>query len=480
MKRSTVIRILALLTALEAVCMLPSLLIALFYGDGDALAIGLTMAGMLVLSLPFCFLLKSAGTELNAREGICIVAFGWILMSVFGAVPYMLSGVLPRFEDALFESVSGFTTTGASVIISPENVPHGIEFWRCFTHWIGGMGVLVLTLALMPRIGGNTHLMRAESPGVSMSKLVPKMQDTAKILYLIYAALTVCEFVALRICGLGHFDAATHAMSTAGTGGFSNYADGIGAFQSPAVSIVITVFMFIFGINFALYYRVIIGKGKDLLHSEELRWYVGIYLGGALLLTVLLLPRYPAFGEALRYGSFHTAALMSTTGFSNGDITQWPQAAQGLMVLLLFVGGCAGSTAGGLKIVRVALLCKSVTREIGRAFRPRRVQVVRFEGKGVEETMLSSVANYFFLYILLILLGTLLLSFSGQYDFQTHFTSAVTCLNNVGPGLSYAAGAPGMSGYSAFSKYVMSFLMLAGRLELLPMLALFHPEMWKR
>lgn len=480
MSRKSIIHILSLLMMLEAACMLPALCISLYYREGDTLAIGMTMGLILIINLPVWFFTRAKIESINAREGFAVVALGWIFMSVFGAMPYMFSKVLPRFEDALFEAASGFTTTGASVLLHPESAPHGILFWRAFTHWIGGMGVLVLTLALLPRLTGNSYLMRAESPGPSMSKIVPKMRNTAIILYMIYAALTLAEFVALLLCGMTPFDAFTHAMSTAGTGGFSNYLDGIGAFHNSAIDIVVTVFMFLFGINFALYYRMLIGRWRDIAGSEELKWYVGLFVISGMLLSIFLRPLYENFGTALRYGYFQTAALMSTTGFSNGNILLWPQAAQGLMVLLLFVGGCAGSTAGGLKIVRVALLCKSGIREIRRVFQPRKVQVVRFEGKSVEDSMISQIAVYFFIYILLIMLGAFLLSLSGCYDFQTHFTAAVTCLNNVGPGLSMASSAEGMTGYPAYAKFIMTFLMLSGRLEILPMLAIFHPALWNK
>ena len=354
-------------------------------------------------------------------------------------------------------------------------------FWRSFTHWIGGMGVLVLTLALLPQMSGRTsHLVRAESPGPSLSKIVPKMGDSAKILYIIYGVLTALEFVVLMIAGMNPYDAAIHAVGTAGTGGFSNYGASVAAFNSPAIEWIITFFMLLFGVNFALFYRMLLKDWKSVVRNEELRWYLCIAGAAILFISLMITPAYGDFLTALRYGAFQVASIISTTGFATANFDLWPQAVKMVILLLMFVGSCAGSTAGGMKIVRVALLSKQGKREVRRTFQPRKVQVVRFEGKGVEETMLHQVAVFAFVYIALILTGMFLISLDGRFGFETNFTAALTCVSNVGPGLASVGPVENFAGYSDFSKVVLSMLMLAGRLELFPILVLFHPSLWKK
>ena len=481
MNTKLVIRVLGAILLIEALAMVPSLLLSFVYGDGDAMAFLITIGVLLAIGLPAWLFAKPREGNLRAREGFVTVALAWVLLSAFGALPFVASGAIPRYVDALFETVSGFTTTGASVMSNLESQPRGIMFWRSFTHWIGGMGVLVLTLALLPKMTGRTsHLARAESPGPSFSKIVPKMGDSAKILYLIYAALTVLEWLLLLLAGMNPYDAAIHAMGTAGTGGFSNYSLSVGHFDSAAVDVIITAFMVLFGVNFALFYRVLIGGWRSAIKSEELHWYLGIYGAGAVLISLILLPQYGHFLTALRYGSFQIATIMSTTGYATADFNLWPQAAKMLLVLLMFVGACAGSTAGGAKVVRIALLCKLSRREIRHTFQPRSVQVVRFEGKGVDETMLSQVAVFFFVYVLLILAGTFLVSLEGLYDFETNLTAAITCVSNVGPGLGAVGPMGNFAGYGPFAKLVLTVLMLCGRLELFPILVLFHHAIWRK
>lgn len=481
MNKALVVRLLGAILMIEAAAMLPSLGVALLYGDGDAAAFGLTIVLLVAVALPAWRLVKPRDANLRAREGFAAVGLAWVLLSLFGALPFVFSGVIPQYVDALFETVSGLTTTGATLMTQVDGQPHGIMFWRCFTHWIGGMGVLVLSLAILPKMTGRaSHLARAESPGPVFSKIVPKLGDTAKIMYLIYGVLTVVMFVVLLLAGMGPYDAALHAMSTAGTGGFSNYGASIGAFHSPAIEVIVTVFMVLFGVNFALYYRMLVGGWRDALKNEELHWFLALFAAASLGIGFLLLPQTGNLFTSLRYSAFQVASLMSTTGYATADYTLWPQAAQAITVLLLFTGACAGSTAGGLKMVRVALLCKLGKREIRRTFQPRKVQVVRFEGKGMDESVLSQVAVFFFVYLLLILLGMLLISLDGIYDFQTNFTATLTCVSNVGPGLGAVGPAGNFAGYSAFSKLVLSFLMLCGRLELFPMLALLHPSAWRK
>ena len=471
-----VVRLLGAILLVEAAAMAPSLVLSFVYGDGDWPALAMSMAILCALGLPAWRLMKPADRNLRAREGFVVVALAWVLLSLFGALPFVFSGVIPNYVDAVFETVSGFTTTGASIMTQIEGQPRGIMFWRSFTHWIGGMGVLVFMLALLPKMTGRTsHLMRAESPGPSLSKIVPKLGDTAKILYLIYTVLTIILFAALMLAGMNPYDAAIHAVGTAGTGGFSNYGLSVGAFQSAAVDIIITVFMALFGINFSLYYALLVGNWRDALKSEELHWYLGFFAFSMVFIALQIMPQYGNFFTALRYSSFQVATVMSTTGFATADFNLWPQASKMLMLLLMFSGACAGSTAGGIKMVRIALLCKNGRREIRRTFQPRKVQVVRFEGKGIDDHMLAQVGIFFFVYILLILLGAFLISIEGLYDIETNFSAAVACISNIGPGLGAVGPMGNFAGYSAFSKIVLSVLMLCGRLELFPILVLFHP-----
>ena len=481
MNKRLVLRLLGAILLIEALAMAPSLAISLLYGDGDALALLSSMALLAALGFPAWRFAHPREQNLRAREGFLVVALSWVLLSAFGALPFVISGLIPNYIDAFFEAVSGFTTTGATVLGNFEGLPRGVMFWRSFTHWIGGMGVLVLTLALLPQMTGrSSHLVRAESPGPSLSKIVPKMGDTAKILYLIYGVLTVIELAALIIAGMSPYDAAIHAMGTAGTGGFSNYGSSIGAFDSAVIDAIITFFMVLFGINFALFYRVLVGSWRDALRSEELRWYLALFAGSTLFVSLMILPQYGTFLNALRYGSFQVATIMSTTGYATADFNLWPQAVKALIVVLMFIGSCAGSTAGGIKVVRVGILCKLGRREVRRTFQPRKVQVVRFEGKGVEENRLTQVSVFFFVYVLLVLVGMFLVSLEGLYDLETNFTAVLTCISNVGPGLGHVGPVENFSGYGPFAKVVLSLLMLAGRLELFPILVLFHPSAWRK
>ena len=481
MNKRLVLRLLGAILLIEALAMAPSLAISFLYGDGDALALLSSMALLAALGFPAWRFAHPREQNLRAREGFLVVALSWVLLSAFGALPFVISGLIPNYIDAFFEAVSGFTTTGATLMGNFDGLPRGVMFWRSFTHWIGGMGVLVLTLALLPQMTGrSSHLVRAESPGPSLSKIVPKMGDTAKILYLIYGVLTVIELAALIIAGMSPYDAAIHAMGTAGTGGFSNYGSSVGAFDSAVIDAIITFFMVLFGINFALFYRVLVGGWRDALRSEELHWYLALFAGSTLFVSLMILPQYGTFLNALRYGSFQVATIMSTTGYATADFNLWPQAVKALIVVLMFIGSCAGSTAGGIKVVRVGILCKLGCREVCRTFQPRKVQVVRFEGKGVEENRLTQVSVFFFVYVLLVLVGMFLVSLEGLYDLETNFTAVLTCISNVGPGLGHVGPVENFSGYGPFAKVVLSLLMLAGRLELFPILVLFHPSAWRK
>ncbi len=475
------LRILGAILLVEAAAMLPALAIAIGYGDGDVMAFVWPMLLLILIGVPLRLFIKAEQTNLRAREGFLVVSLAWVLLSVFGALPFVFSGVIPNFVDALFESVSGFTTTGASIMTQIEGQPHGVMFWRSFTHWIGGMGVLVLTLALLPQMSGRTsHLVRAESPGPTLSKIVPRMGDTAKILYTIYGVLTVAEFLLLMLAGMNAYDAAIHAMGTAGTGGFSNYAASVGHFDSALIDAIVTLFMVLFGVNFVLYYKLFLRDLKEIKANEELKWYLSIYVGVTAFITLIILPQKGNFFTALRYSSFQVASIVSTTGYATDNFDLWPLAARMLILVIMFFGSCAGSTAGGMKICRIGMLSKQAVREVRHTIQPRKTMVVRFEGKAVDEGVLRQVATFAFIYVALIVLGGFLLSLEGRYDMMTNFSAALTCVSNVGPGFGEVGPAGGFSGYGPFAKLLSSFLMLAGRLEIFPMLALFHPAMWRK
>lgn len=476
-----IVRFLGSILLIEAAAMAPSLLISLIYQDGQWFPFIITILLLCAAGLGMRMLGRTEQINLRAREGFLCVALAWILLAAFGALPFTLSGLIPNYIDAFFEAVSGFTTTGATVLTDFDNRPEGIMFWRSFTHWIGGMGVLVLTLALLPQLGGRTsHLVRAESPGPTLSKIAPRMGDTAKILYMVYAMLTLVTWIALLLAGMNPYDAAIHSFGTAGTGGFSNYAASVGHFNSPAIDWILTFFMVLFGINFTLFYRLLLGDWHSIRDNEELKWYLALYAGVMLLITIIILPEYEGFTTALRYAAFQTATIISTTGYATTDFNIWPVTAKMLLLIVMITGSCAGSTAGGLKICRVGMLCKQGMREVRRTFQPRRVQVVRFDGKGVDEDVLHQVAVFAVMYALLVVLGAMLLSFEGLYDFETNLTAALTCVSNVGPGFGAVGPAGNFASYGPLSKLLLSLLMLAGRLEILPMLALFHPAMWRK
>ena len=484
MNRKLIVRMLGALLLIEAAAMVPALIISFLFHDGDSAALGFSILIIAPLGLLMCYLPRSSpDSHLRLKEGYIITALGWLLLGVFGSLPFLFSGVFKRFSDAFFETVSGLTTTGASVTTNFEDFPRGVMFWRATTHWIGGMGVLVLTLALLPKLTGRTsHLVRAESPGPSLSKLVPKTGTTAKILYRIYILLTLLEFVCLLLCGLNPYDAAVHAFATAGTGGFSNYGKSIAAFNSVPVEIVITVFMFMFGVNFALYYKCLIGEHlKAFWRDEEFRWYFVIAVSLMLMISLINIPYYEGdFLTSLRYGTFQVSSIMSTTGFVTADFNQWPAASHVLIILAMLIGSCAGSTAGGMKVCRVNMLCKLSRRNIRATGQPKKVEVVRLDGRAVDEHILSQVAQFAFMYIVLVLFGGFILSLFSRYDLVTNLSAALTCVSNVGPGLGAVGPVENFAGYGFVGKITLSFLMLFGRLELLPMFIIFTRSAWKK
>ncbi len=415
-----------------------------------------------------------------AKEGFIIVTFAWIFLSLFGCLPFMISGEVPDFFDALFETVSGFTTTGASILRDVESMSYGLLFWRSFTHWLGGMGVLVLIMAILPSDSGRAiHILRAEMAGPVIGKIVPKIKDTAKILYVIYLILTVVEFIFLCIGGMPVFDSAVHALGTAGTGGFGIKADSVAGY-SPYLQWVITVFMIIFGINFNLFYLLLLRKFRTVFTNRELWFYFGLMLGAAGVITYSIYPIYNNFSDSVRHSCFQVASIVSTTGYSTADFNLWPDLAKGVIFLLLFVGGCAGSTAGGLKLSRVIIMLKAILRDIRHLLHPRSVASVKYEGKNLDVSVLNGVTTYFALYFMLIASTFFLLSFEPSFDLQSNLTAAISCCNNVGPGLGLVGPMEGFGGYSGFSKLILTFAMLFGRLEIYPILLALYPRTWTK
>lgn len=435
-----------------------------------------------VSSLTAGFLLrgkKISHPMIYAAEGYVAVALSWFLMSFFGAIPLFLSGFYPNPIDALFEIVSGFTTTGATILSDVECLPRSLLLWRSFSHWIGGMGVLVFILAILPIAGGSSmHLMRAESPGPSVGKLVPKIRTTAKILYGIYIAMTIATIIALLIAGASFFDAVNLALSTAGTGGFGFLNDSVASFN-PTIQIILTVAMILFGVNFNVYYLIYAGSFKDAWKCEEMRIYLGIILIFSLIIGINILPMYDTASEAFLHSSLQVSSIMTTTGFSSADFNVWPELSKTLLVILIFVGACAGSTGGGMKVSRIIIMFKTIGKELTYITHPRTIRKLRFEGKPLEHEVLRSVNVYVMAYIFIFVASLLLISLEGN-DAITNFTAVATTMNNVGPGLSKIGPLENFGHFSNLSKIVFIFNMITGRLELFPILILFSPGLWKK
>lgn len=422
---------------------------------------------------------KPRSTNLYTREGFVAVALSWIIMSIFGAIPFVLTGDIPFYVDALFETISGFTTTGSSILTDVESISKAGLFWRSFSHWIGGMGVFVFIMAILPMMGGSTmNLMKAESPGPSVSKLVPHVKDTAKILYGIYIAITICEATILRALGMPLFDSLTTTFGTVGTGGFGIRNDSIAGY-SPAIQITITVFMILSGINYTAYFYILTGKIKELFKIEEVRWYLAIIFGSVAVITWNVRSLYPTFSETLRHAFFQVGSIITTTGYATTDFDLWPALSKTLLVTLMFIGACAGSTSGGIKVSRILILLKTIRKELSLIIHPRQVKKIRMDGHPVDHETLRS-ANVFLVVYFVLLLTSMLLISVDEFDFSTNFTSVVTVLNNIGPGLNLVGPTQNFSIFSPFSKFVLMFDMLAGRLELFPMMILLMPSTWKR
>ena len=478
MNARMIARILGTVLLIFAALMVFPLIAGLCYGEtvmNFVISIAATGAagGILLLFRP-------RTSAISSRDGYAAVGLAWIFMGLFGALPFVISGDIPDYVDAVFETISGLTTTGSSILPNVEALSRGGLFWRSFTHWIGGMGVLVFIMAVLPTGDEHSmHIMRAEVPGPTVGKLVPRARETARILYFIYGALTIIETVLLMLGGMSFYDALLHAFATAGTGGFSTRAASVAAFNSLYIEMVIAFFLVLFGINFNLYYFVIIGQVKEALKSEELHCYFALIAAATLSIAAGISKMYGGFGTALRHAFFNTMSIVSTAGFGTVDFVQWPEYAQYILVLLMFIGGCAGSTGGGLKLSRVMLLVKTAGADVVQMLHPREVRRVQMDGKRVDAATTKAVYSFFFLYVLIIVVAGLLISVDG-YDLTVNFTAALSSMSNIGPGLSIIGPTGNFAIFSTFSKIVLTIVMLLGRLEIYPLVILASPTLWRR
>lgn len=466
----------------EAILMAPSLIVSLIYGEwGAAQAFLVTMGILLAVSTCLLYIRQKGSHALQAREGLLTVGLSWVLLSLFGALPFTLCGDIPNYVDAVFESVSGFTTTGASILSDVEALNHGMLFWRSFTHWVGGMGVLVFVLAIIPLSkgsGDSLHLLRAESPGPSVGKVTPTMAKTTRTLYGIYIVMTLVLILLLLLSGMPLFDSLCNAFGTAGTGGFAIKNNGMNGYSTLSQAII-TVGMLVFGVNFSIYYLVLTKQAKRALQDEELRWYMAIVLLAVTGIVVNVYHTFPSFTEALHHVFFNVSSIITTTGYSTVDFNLWPEFSKWILLLLMILGACAGSTAGGTKISRLILLMKSLKNEIASMLRPRSVHTVRVNGKLVEDSTIKGVYVYYLTYVVIVLVSLLLVSLDN-FDAMTTFSAVITCTGNVGPGLALVGPTGNFGILSTFSKIVLSLDMLFGRLDIFPLLLLFNPQAWSR
>ena len=480
MNYAIVFRLLGYILLCEGALMgLPALVSAL-YGEWDVLQVFL-------FTIVLCGLTGGALTRIKPRrkifymrEGCVTAALTWVLISVMGAVPFVLSGAIPDPIEALFGTVSGFTTTGASVLADVESLPMGILFWRSFTHWLGGMGVLILTTALLPFLGINsTHLIRAESPGPVKSKLVPRASQSSKILYAIYLALTVIQVFCLRIAGMPWYDSFIHAFGTAGTGGFSNRNLSVGAYGNPTFEIIITIFMILFSLNFALYFLVLTGKIKQALKSDELRFFLAVTAIATAIISINIAASMPTYADAVRTAAFQVASVISTTGFATADFNRWPELSRMLLVILMFIGACAGSTGGGMKCSRILVILRTIKAQVRSIIHPRAVSVVKLDGAPLSDSTVRTIYTYFATYIFITFVSALVVGLDN-FSFGTTLTAIITCISNVGPGLEAVGPMGNFAAFSPLSKIILSFDMIIGRLEIFPILLLFVRGTWRR
>ena len=478
MNGSIIRYILGQVLKIEGVLMLVPMITAVIYGEGQGWSFLTVSAVCLLLGLIMSWK-KPMDNVFYLKEGCVTTALSWIILSAFGALPFVINGEIPSFTDAMFEMVSGFTTTGSSILTDVEVMSHTGLIWRCFSHWVGGMGVLVFLLAIVPMNGGShMNLMKAESPGPSVGKLVPKVTSTARILYLIYFVMTVIQIVLLLLGDMPLFDALCTAFGTAGTGGFGIKANSIAGY-SAYIQWITTIFMILFGVNFNAYYYIVFGKFRKALGMEEVRWYFIIIFAAVAFITVNILSMYGGWFESLTHAAFQVGTIITTTGFATTDFNLWPAASKTILVILMFLGACAGSTGGGFKVSRLVILVKTIFKEFHAYIHPKSIRKVKFEGAPVEHEILRSINVYLVTYVIIFIASVFLISLEN-YDLVTTFTSVAATFNNIGPGLELVGPIGSFTFFNDFSKWVLIFDMLAGRLELFPMLILFHPTVWKQ
>lgn len=480
-----ILRIVSYILFLEVALMIPAGMISVLYHEWSTLvAFGWTWLIILIIAVILFLMTKNAkDNHFYSREGLVTTGLAWIVMSVLGCLPFVISGQIPSFVDALFETVSGFTTTGSSIVPNVEKLSRGILWWRSFTHWIGGMGVLVFLMAIISlggRNGGYTmHIMRAESPGPSSGKIVPRMKETAKITYMMYMFLTILDVFLLFVVGkMPLFDACCIAFGTAGTGGFGVRADSMASYSHAAINIT-TVFMLLFSVNFGVYFMIVTRRIKEALKDEEFRFFWGIVALSIVAIFVVVRPMYTAWNDALRDSAFTVATIISTTGYGTADFNLWPVAAQSVIAILMCCGACAGSTGGGIKSSRILILLKSIRRNIHSFIRPSGVKVIRYNERRLDESIVQNVMVYLSIYVLIILVSTFIVSFDN-FDFTANLTAVLATFNNIGPGLGMVGPTGNFAGFSVLSKAVLIFDMLAGRLEIMPILVLFSRSTWMR
>lgn len=477
MNKSIVLHIIGWILTVEGAFMLLPLIVAIIYQEKSGYAFLITLGICLIIGVPLA-VMKPKSKLFFAKEGFVSVALGWIVLSIIGALPFYISGEIPSYVDALFEIISGFTTTGSSILSDIEALSYSLLFWRSFTHWIGGMGILVFILAILPMTGGERiHILRAESPGPSIEKLVPRMKTTATLLYAIYFGMTILQIILLLIGGMPLFDALTITFGTAGTGGFAIRNDSLASY-SPYLQGVCTVFMFLFGINFNIYYLLLFGKFKTAIKSEELRAYILIVLS-AIVLIALNLGGIRGFLGSVHHAAFQVSSIITTTGYSTVDFNLWPTFSKAILVFIMFIGACAGSTGGGMKVSRIVILFKSIGKELSYLIHKRSIKVLKFDGNRIEHETMRGINVFFFSYIFIFVTSVILISLNN-FDFTSSFTAVAATLNNIGPGLEIVGPMGNFGGFSDFSKFVIMFDMLAGRLEVFPLLVLFTPGTWRK
>ena len=477
MNRSMIRYILGWVLNIEALLMMLPALVAVIYRERAVFGFLITIVLCAAVGLLLVHK-KPVSTVFYLKEGCIATALSWIVMSVFGCLPFLFSGEIPSFTDALFETISGFTTTGASILSDVECLSRSILFWRSFTHWIGGMGVLVFLLAVGPMSGGsNMNLMRAESPGPSVGKLVPKVGHTARILYLIYIVMTIVQIILMLLGGVSLFDAATLSFGTAGTGGFGVRNDSLASY-SPYIQWIVAIFMTLFGVNFNAYYFILYRKWKKAFEMEEVRFYLLIMLSITGIIVLDVCHASLSTGHTVRDAFFQVSSLMTSTGYSSLDYDLWPVTSKILLLLAMFIGACAGSTGGGIKVSRIMILLKTIKKELNSYMHPKSIRKIKMDGKPVEHEVIRAVNVFFITFMMLLAFSVIMVSFDGQ-GLVTTFSGVLACLNNIGPGMEMAGPTENFGSFSILSKYVLMFDMLAGRLELFPLLLLFHPSAWK-